>query len=167
MATTTLLRIKSSSTKYIRNILKDRTEYIENDNKTNNKELVSTFNCTPETAYFDFTASKILYNELKGTETKKKDDVLAYHIRQAFSPEDNITPEKAHEIGKKLVEQFTKGKHEYVIATHVDKKHIHNHIIFNSTTIDCTRKFNNYYNSSATIRKISDKLCRENNLSDD
>lgn len=165
MATTTLLRIKSASTKSISNILKDRTEYIENDNKTNNKELVSSFNCTPESAYLDFTASKILYNEFKGTETKRKDDVLAYHLRQAFSPEDNITPEQAHEIGKKLVEQFTKGKHEYVIATHVDKKHIHNHIVFNSTTIDCTRKFNNYYNSAATIRKISDKLCRENNLS--
>lgn len=126
---------------------------------------MSSFNCTLETAYLDFTASKLLYNEFKGTETKKKDDVLAYHIRQAFSPVDNITPEQAHEIGKKLVEQFTKGNHEYVIATHVDKKHIHNHIIFNSTTVNCTRKFNNCYNTSATIRKISDRLCRENNLS--
>ncbi|NLD48624.1 MAG: relaxase/mobilization nuclease domain-containing protein [Clostridiaceae bacterium] len=102
---------------------------------------------------------------LKEPRQKKKDDVLAYHVRQAFSPEDNITPEQAHEIGKKLVELFTKGKHEYVITTHVDKKHTHNHIIFNSTTIDCARKFNNYYNSSSTIRKISDRLCRENNLS--
>lgn len=165
MATTRLMRIKSSTTKSISHILKDRTEYIENNKKTNNKELVSSFNCIPESAYLDFTASKILYDQFKGTESKKKDDVLAYHIRQAFSPEDKITPEKAHEIGKKLVEQFTKGNHEYVIATHIDKNHIHNHIIFNSTTIDCTRKFNNYYNSAATIRKISDKLCRENNLS--
>ena len=102
MATTTLLRIKSASTKSISHILKDRTEYIENDNKTNNKELVTSFNCIPETAYLDFTASKILYNEFKGTETKKQDDVLAYHIRQAFSPADNITPEQAHEIGKNL-----------------------------------------------------------------
>jgi hypothetical protein len=60
MATTTLLRIKSTSTKSISNIFKDRTEYIENDNKTNNKELVSSFNCTLETAYLDFTASKLL-----------------------------------------------------------------------------------------------------------
>jgi len=165
MATTTLLRIKSTRTKSISHILKDRTEYIENDEKTNSKDLVSSFNCTPESAYLDFTASKILYNEFKGTQTKKRDDVLAYHIRQAFSPEDNITPEKAHEIGKKLVEEFTKGKHEYVIATHIDKKHIHNHIIFNSTTIDCTHKFNNHYNSTFTVRTISDRLCAENNLS--
>lgn len=143
----------------------DRTEYIKNDKKTKYKELVSAFNCLPESAHLDFVASKALYEKVNGYKTKKKDDVLAYHIRQAFSPEDNITPEQAHEIGKKLVDEFTKGKHEYVIATHIDKKHIHNHIIFNSTTIDCTRKFNNYYNTSATIRKISDKLCRENNLS--
>lgn len=165
MATTTLLRIKSTNTKSISHILKDRTEYIENDLKTNYKELVSSFNCVPESAYLDFTASKILYNEFKGSQTKKRDDVLAYHIRQAFSPEDNITPEEAHEIGKKLVDEFTKGKHEYVIATHIDKKHIHNHIIFNSTTVDCTHKFNNFYNSSSAVMKISDRLCRDNNLS--
>ncbi|NLD50727.1 MAG: relaxase/mobilization nuclease domain-containing protein [Clostridiaceae bacterium] len=165
MATTTLLRIKSAGTKSISHILKDRTEYIENNKKTNNKYLVYSYNCTPETAYLDFTASKILYNEFKGNETKKQDDVLAYHIRQAFSPDDNITPEKAHEIGKKLADQFTKGNHEYVIATHVDKKHIHNHIIFNSTTIDCTRKFNNFYKSTYALRKISDKLCEQYSLS--
>lgn len=165
MATTTLLRIKSNSTKSISHILKDRTEYIENDDKTNSKELVSAYMCVPEAAHLDFTASKYLYEKVNGTETKKMDDVLAYHIRQAFSPEDNITPEQAHEIGKKLADEFTKGNHEYVIATHIDKKHIHNHIIFNSTTIDCTHKFNNFYNSTYAVRKISDRLCEENNLS--
>lgn len=165
MAVTTLLRIKSNNTKSISHILKDRTEYIEDDKKTKFKELVSAFKCLPESAYLDFTASKALYEKINSYKTKKKDDVLAYHIRQAFSPEDNITPEQAHEIGKKLADEFTKGKHEYVIATHVDRRHIHNHIIFNSTTIDCKRKFNNFYNSSAVLMKISDRLCRENNLS--
>lgn len=167
MATTTLLKIKSNNTKTLSHILKDRTEYIENDKKTNSKELVSAFMCVPESAHLDFTASKYLYEKLntRGYETKKNDDVLAYHIRQAFSPDDNITPEQAHEIGKKLADEFTKGNHEYVIATHIDKKHIHNHIIFNSTTIDCTRKFNNFYNSTYAVRKISDRLCEENNLS--
>lgn len=167
MATTTLLKIKSNNTKTLSHILKDRTEYIENDKKTNSKELVSAFKCVPESAHLDFTASKYLYEKLntRGYETKKTDDVLAYHIRQAFSPDDNITPEQAHEIGRKLADEFTNGNHEYVIATHVDKKHIHNHIIFNSTTIDCTRKFNNFYNSTYAVRKISDRLCEENNLS--
>jgi len=153
MAATTLLRIKSNSTKSISHILMDRTEYIKNDKKTNYKELVSAFNCIPESAHLDFVASKALYEKVNGYKTKKKDDVLAYHIRQAFSPEDNITPEQAHEIGKKLADEFTKGKHEYVIATHIDKKHIHNHIIYNSTTIDCNRKFNNFYNSSTALMK--------------
>ncbi len=165
MAATTLLRIKSNSTKSISHILMDRTEYIEDDKKTNCKEFVSAFKCLPESAHLDFVASKTLYEKVNGYKTKKKDDVLAYHIRQAFSPDDKISPEQAHEIGKKLADEFTKGKHEYVIATHIDKKHIHNHIIFNSTTIDCNRKFNNYYNSSSELMKISDRLCRENNLS--
>jgi len=165
MAATTLLRIKSNSTKSISHILMDRTEYIKDDKKTNFKELVSAFKCLPESAHLDFVASKVLYEKVNGYKTKKKDDVLAYHIRQAFSPNDKISPEQAHEIGKKLANEFTKGKHEYVIATHIDKKHIHNHIIFNSTTIDCTRKFNNFYKSSSVLMKMSDRLCRENNLS--
>lgn len=143
----------------------DRTEYIEDDKKTNYKELVSAFKCLPESAHLDFVASKALYEKVNGYKTKRKDDVLAYHIRQAFSPDDKISPEQVHEIGKKLADEFTKGKHEYVIATHIDKKHIHNHIIFNSTTIDCTCKFNNFYKSSSELMKISDRLCRENNLS--
>lgn len=165
MAATTLLRIKSNSTKSISHILMDRTEYIEDDKKTNCKEFVSAFKCLPESAHLDFVASKALYEKVNGYKTKKKDDVLAYHIRQAFSPDDKISPEQAHEIGRKLADEFTKGKHEYVIATHIDKKHIHNHIIFNSTTIDCNRKFNNFYKSSSELMKISDRLCRENNLS--
>lgn len=165
MAATTLLRIKSNNTKSISHILKDRTGYIEDDKKTNFKELVSAYKCLPEAAYLDFVASKALYGKINGYKSKKKDDVLAYHIRQAFSPDEKMTPQQAHEIGRKLADEFTKGDHEYVIATHIDKNHIHNHIIFNSTAIDCAHKFNNFYNSSSALMKISDRLCRENNLS--
>jgi hypothetical protein len=93
-----------------------------------------------------------------------KNDVLAYHIRQAFKPGE-ITPEEANEIGRQLALSFTKGKHSFVVATHIDREHIHNHIIFNSTTLDCDRKFRNFWGSSKAVRRISDLLCAEHGLS--
>jgi hypothetical protein len=93
-----------------------------------------------------------------------KNDVLAYHIRQSFKPGE-VTPEEANEIGRRLALSFTKGRHSFVVATHTDKKHIHNHIIFNSTTLDCGRKFRNFWGSSKAVRRISDLLCAEYGLS--
>jgi hypothetical protein len=83
-----------------------------------------------------------------------KNDVLAYHIRQSFKPGE-VTPEEANEI----------GRHSFVVATHIDREHVHNHIIFNSTTLDCDRKFRNFWGSSKAVRRISDLLCVEHGLS--
>ena len=90
--------------------------------------------------------------------------MIAYHLRQSFKPGE-ITPELANKIGYELAMSLTKGKHAFIVCTHVDKHHIHSHIVFNSTTIDCTRKFRNFWRSSFAIRKISDMLCLENGLS--
>ena len=91
-------------------------------------------------------------------------DVIAYHLRQSFKPGE-ITPELANKIGYELAMSLTKGKHAFIVCTHVDKEHIHSHIVFNSTALDCTRKFRNFLGSSFTVRKISDLLCWENGLS--
>jgi len=91
-------------------------------------------------------------------------DVLAYHVRQAFKPGE-VTPELANKLGYELARKFTKNAHAFIVATHVDKRHIHNHIIFNSTTIDSTRKFRNPQGSSKIIRRISDQICLEHGLS--
>ena len=93
-----------------------------------------------------------------------KNDVLAYHIRQSFKPGE-VTPEEANEIGRQLALSFTKGRHAFVVATHIDKVHVHNHIIFNSITLDCDRKFRNFWGSSKAVRRISDLLCAEHGLS--
>ncbi|GHU89249.1 hypothetical protein FACS1894202_07010 [Clostridia bacterium] len=93
-----------------------------------------------------------------------KNDVLAYHIRQSFKPGE-VTPEEANEIGRQLVLSFTKGKHSFVVCTHIDKAHVHNHIIFNSTTLDHTHKFVDFFRSGRVVRKISDLLCAEHGLS--
>src|SRR5699024_1912731 len=93
-----------------------------------------------------------------------KSDVIAYQIRQAFKPGE-ITPEKANQVGYELGMRFTKGKHAFLVATHTDRAHIHNHIIFNSTSLDCRRKFRDFHHSGLALQKVSDVICVENGLS--
>lgn len=90
--------------------------------------------------------------------------MIAYQIRQSFKPGE-VTPELANRIGYELGMRFTKGKYAFFVATHIDKAHIHNHIIYNSTSLDCTKKFRDFLGSGRAVRKISDRLCLENGLS--
>lgn len=111
--------------KPIKSTLKKALDYIQNPEKTEDKLLVSSYGCSFETAdiEFGFTISQAL----------NKGDNVAHHLIQSFSPEECaaglVTPEKAHEIGKQLADKVTKGQHEYVLTTHIDKGHIHNHIV--------------------------------------
>ena len=90
--------------------------------------------------------------------------MIAYHIRQSFKPGE-ITPEEANLVGRELAERFLKGKHAYIVCTHVDRKHIHSHIIFNSTTLDGTAKFRDFLGSGRAVGRLSDLICLEHNLS--
>ena len=90
--------------------------------------------------------------------------MIAYHLRQAFKPGE-VTPEEANQIGRELALKLTKGNHAFVVCTHVDKYHVHNHIIINSTTLDCQKKFRNFWGSTWAIRRMNDKLCLEHGLS--
>lgn len=156
MAYTRIHNIKSTLPKAI--------EYICNPDKTEEQLLVSGYNCEPYSAAFEFRATAALGRELKGDFTNQGGaDNLAYHMIQSFSPYDNITPEQAHELGKKWADEILAGRYEYVIATHVDKGHIHNHIIFNSVSFLDYKKFNNY-KVAARLREVSDRLCIENGL---
>ena len=82
-------------------------------------------------------------------------DVIAYQIRQSFKPGE-ITPEEANKVGHEAAMRFTKGKHAFIVATHVDRAHIYNHIIFNSTTLNCTRKFRDFHLSGLALARLSD-----------
>jgi hypothetical protein len=104
------------------------------------------------------------YATFSGRSDEKKSDVVLYQIRQSFKPGE-VTAEQALDIGMELARRFTKDKYQYIVATHTDHAHIHNHIIFNSTAIDGTKKFRNFYGSSQAIRKLSDLICIENSLS--
>ena len=90
--------------------------------------------------------------------------MIAYQVRQSFRPGE-ITPEEANRIGYEFAERFLKGNHAFIVCTHTDKQHIHNHIYWNSTSLDCTRKFRNFWGSTMAVRKLSDLICVQHRLS--
>ena len=112
----------------------------------------------------EFLLAKASYKASTGREQKKEADVLCYQIRMAFYPGE-ITPKEANRIGYELAMRWTKGRHAFLVTTHTDKKHIHCHIYYNSTSLDCSRKFRNFWGSSFALRRLSDRLCLENGLS--
>lgn len=141
-----------------------RTDYAMNPEKTGDGFLISSYECDPASVEVDFLLAKEQYQRITGRVPNHGRDVIAYQIRQAFYPGE-ITPEEANRIGYELAMQFTGGKHQFIVATHIDKAHIHNHVLFNSTTLDCTHKFNNYKDSAEVVRDISDQLCLEKGYS--
>ena len=148
MAVTKIKPIKSTLSKAL--------DYIQNPDKTDGKMLVSSFGCSYETAdiEFGFTLAQAI----------EKGNNLAHHLIQSFEPGE-VDYEKAHAIGKQLADAVTKGQHEYVLTTHIDKGHIHNHIIFCAVNFVDYHKYNSNKRSYYGIRNMSDKLCRENGLS--
>lgn len=163
MATTRLMPLHSGKGRTVAEALGRVTDYVENPEKTNGGDLVTAYQCNPSIADQEFLFSKRQYAAITGRE-RKDNDVIAYHLRQSFKPGE-ITPGLANKIGYDLAMSLTKGKHAFIVCTHIDKHHIHSHIVFNSTAIDCTRKFRNFWRSSFTVRRISDMLCLENGLS--
>ncbi|MGJ3587069.1 relaxase/mobilization nuclease domain-containing protein [Lactococcus lactis] len=142
--------------------LKNSLEYIINGDKTMNETLVSGHALNNiHNAEFEMLRTRRFAQKMKGNFSNGKGEVFAHHIIQSFDPKDNITPEKAHEIGEKMMLQFTEGKHEFVIATHVDQDHIHNHIIFNSTSNVDLKKFRWKKITASNLRKISDEVALE------
>lgn len=162
MAATRLIAIHHLKGKSILQCLRDRINYSQNPEKTKQGETVSYYQCTKEAAAEEFALSKREYEHITGR--KEKGGVIAYMIRQSFKPGE-ITAEEANQIGYELAMRFTKGKHAFFVATHTDKAHIHNHIFFNSTTLDCRKKFKNFYLSGLAVQRLSDLLCIENHLS--
>lgn len=135
-----------------------------NPKKTNDKLLVDGYGVTPETAALEYQMTAEIAKKVIG-EHKGKNQNLAYHLVHSCAKDDDITAEEAHELGKQFADEFLKGKYEYVIATHVDKENIHNHIIFNATSYQDYKKFNSHKKIPDVLRAISNKLCAERNLS--
>lgn len=162
MAATRLIAVHINKGKTVAQSLADRLDYSHNPMKTNDGEFVTGYKCDPRTAWEEFLLTKREYEQKTGRQ--QKGDVLAYQIRQSFKPGE-ITPEEANRLGRELAMRFTKGKHAFTVSTHTDKAHIHNHIYFNSTTLDGTRKFKNFWLSGIALQRVSDLICLENGLS--
>ena len=155
MAATRLIALHINKGKTVAQCLADRTEYAENPDKTEGGELVSAFECDPETADEEFLLSKRQYQHITGR--SQTHDVIAYQLRQSFKPGE-ISPEEANQVGYETAMRFLKGKHAFIVATHTDRAHIHNHIIFNSTTLDCTHKFKNFFLSAYAVQRLNDTV---------
>ena len=162
MAATRLIALHINKGKSVAQCLRDRTDYVQNPEKTAKGELVTAYECDPMTADQEFLLAKRQYEHITGRRHKR--DVIAYQIRQSFKPGE-VTPEEANVIGQELAKRFTKGNHAFIVATHTDRAHIHNHIVFNSTSLDCTRKFRDFHLSGLALARLSDMICLEHKLS--
>ena len=162
MAATRIMSIHINKGKTARQCIGERLDYIMNPKKTDGVILVSTYACSPETAADEFMLFRQEYQANTGR--TQENEVIGYHVRQAFKPEE-ITPEEANEIGKELASRMTDGQFAYVVATHIDKHHIHNHIIICSTDLEGQHKYRDVKQSAKDLAQISDSLCREHELS--
>ena len=161
MAVTRIIPIRGSKGQSVICSLTERTDYVKNPEKTENGALVYAHGCTPQLVAAEFALSKRLYAQRTG---RKEPGVIACHVRQSFKTGE-VTPEEANRVGCELAERFLKGKHAYIVCTHTDKRHIHNHIIFNSTTLDGTAKFRDFLGSGRAVGRLSDLICLEHGLS--
>jgi hypothetical protein len=138
---------------------KKALDYITNPDKTDEKLLVSSFGCSPETADLEFAMTR----EMTKKNGMDKGNNLAFHLIQSFKPGE-VDAETAHRLGQQFADEVLKGKYEYVISTHVDKNHIHNHIIFNAASFVDHHKYVSNKRSYHKICRISNRICQENGL---
>ena len=162
MATTRIIPMHINKGKTIAQCLKARVEYVKNPDKTDGGELISSYACAPETADQEFLLARNEYMAITGR--RIHNEVIAYQLRQSFKPGE-VTPEEANQIGYKLASRFLKGEHAFIVATHNDRRHVHNHIVFCATALDCTRKFRDILRSGKALAELSDQICEEHRLS--
>ena len=163
-ATTYLKAHHISRGKSILASMSDRFDYGQNPAKTLDGVLIRSYECDPLTADSEFLLSKARYKTITGREQKRDADVLCYQIRQSFPPGE-LDPEEALNIGYELAMRWTKGKHAFFVVSHADRPHPHVHIYYNSTSLDCTRKYRDFLGSARALRRLSDRVCLEHDLS--
>ena len=163
MATTRIIPLHAGKGRTVGKAISDIIDYVKNPEKTDHSRLITSYQCDSRVADAQFLLDKQTYAARTGR-VRGADDVIAYHLRQSFVPGE-ITPEEANRLGVELARRFTKGKHAFVVCTHIDKSHTHNHIIWNSTTLECDRKFRNFWGSTRAVHRLSDTICIENGYS--
>ena len=148
MATTRIMPLHVGKGRTESRAISDIIDYVANPQKTDNGRLIAGFACDSRTVDAEFLLAKRQYIVATGR-VRGADDVIAYHVRQSFRPGE-ITPEEANRLGVEFAKRFTKGNHAFVVCTHIDKSHIHNHIIWSSVSLEYDRKFRNFTEKSIT-----------------
>lgn len=164
MAISKILPRKTMQNRTRQQSMTDRLDYDRKPEKTEDGGLVMSYMCSPETAAQEFEISKRLYHQITGRNQPVHRDVIMYRVIQSFKPGE-ISPEDANRLGYELAMKFTGGQHQFVVSTHVDKAHIHTHIEFNSTNLNCDGKFVNVKDSYLVLRRLNDELCKAHGLS--
>ena len=164
MATTRLIPHHISSGRTIAEYMQDRFDYGKDPAKTLDGALIRSYECDPMTADAEFLLTKAMYKAITAREQDRDADVLCYQIRQSFPPGE-LDPEAELDIGYELAMRWTKGRHAFFVVSHADRPHPQVHIYYNSTALDCTRKFRNFFYSSFALRRLSDRVCLEHDLS--
>lgn len=160
MATTRIMPLHTGKGRTVGKAIADIIDYVDDPSKTDEGRLVTSWQCNSRIADAEFLYTKNEYIQKTGR-VRGDDNVIAYHLRQSFLPGE-ITPDEANRLGCELVRRLTKGNNAYIVCTHIDRHHIHNHIIWNSTNLDATRKFRNFWGSARAVRRLSDTICLEN-----
>ena len=154
------LKLDSSHIEFVMDCLQKNTTQVRNIKQYLLAVLFNAptgYACDSRTADAEFLLAKRQYLAATGR-VRGADDVIAYHVRQSFRPGE-ITPEEANLLGVEFAKRFTKGNHAFVVCTHIDKSHIHNHIIWSSVSLKYDRKFRNFWGSTKAVRQLSDTIC--------
>ena len=163
MATTCLIPLHRGKGRSVRSAISSIIDYAENPEKTDKGHFVISYQCSPRFADKEFLLAKQRYIQKTGR-MRGSDDVIAYHLRQSFVPGE-ITPEEANRLGRELAMRFTKGRNAFIVCTHTDRRHLHNHVIISAVNLECDRKFRNFWGSTKALRRLNDTLCIENGYS--
>lgn len=164
IATTRLMKRKTTPGLSVAQSIKDCTDYGKNPIKTEDGKYISSYQCDPATVDAEFLLWKSKYKATTGREQTIDKDVLCYQIRQSFLPGE-IMPEEANRIGYELAMRWTKGRHQFIVTTHTDTAHVHNHIYYNAISLDFSQKYRDFLGSARALRRLSDTICLENGLS--
>ena len=163
MATTRIIPLHIGKGRTESTAINKIIDYVANPQKTDNGKFITGYECDTRTVDAEFLLMKRQYISATGR-VRGKDDVIAYQVRQSFLPNE-VTPEDANRIGVEFAKRFTKGNNAFIVCTHIDKAHIHNHIIWSAVNLQCDKKFRNFWGSTKAVRKLSDTICIENGLS--
>ena len=162
MAETRIWQMNAKREQSVAKCLTTRIDYARDPGKTDGGRLVSYYGCDPDFAAAEFALTKRAYYQKTGREQRR--EVVVYHVVQSFN-KGETTPEEANRVGYEFARRFTGGDFAFVVGTHVNTNYIHNHIVWNSTSTDGTRKHFDYPRSDRDVRRVSDQICGENGLS--